>query len=501
MSPASILLLTVLLGALVGCSESGLLSSEDGLSTVSVRAVSLTEGDAVAGRTTAMLFTLSLDRVSTQAITVDYATSDITAVAASDYEATQGSATITSGTLSTTVTVPIIGDTILEMDETLLVTLSNPSSFAKLSSTQQTAIGTIINDEAAVIPSIAAATVAEGDGAAGVDGSVLIFTLTLDHAADHALTLSYATSDGTASGGANATVVGADYVTTSGTLSISALATSATISVPVIGDLLFGATDETLTLSATLTDPTTGTVVQSSAVGTIINDDLLRLNDTGISRCMDASGALGSCPHSSMLGQDGEMGRDVTIFEVVNDGHAGFQFTKLNSSGVALTDQSATTVSGECLRDEQTGLVWELKTNNGGLQDRDWEYSWYQSNIVGPDELLGHQAPTNANCGGLSNCNSEVYAAAINGQAPCGFSDWRLPSVDELLTIINGDSVSPALDSNYFPNHGTTALYWSNNSAATPIFYGWYVDLATGSVGTVSKDQLLSLRLVRGARE
>ena len=72
------------------------------------------------------VFTVTLNPASTQAVTVDYATSDGTAEAGSDYIATSGTLTIKAGATLNTITIAIIGDTAVEQNETFTVTLRNP---------------------------------------------------------------------------------------------------------------------------------------------------------------------------------------------------------------------------------------------------------------------------------------------------------------------------------------------------------------------------------------
>jgi hypothetical protein len=71
--------------------------------------------------------TVHLSGSASQEVTVDYATSDGTATADSDYTATSGTLTIPAEQLSTIFPVPITSDTETEGDETLSLTLSNPT--------------------------------------------------------------------------------------------------------------------------------------------------------------------------------------------------------------------------------------------------------------------------------------------------------------------------------------------------------------------------------------
>lgn len=82
----------------------------------------LTEGDAGQAN---MTFTVQLAAAQDRAIRFDYATQDVTATAGVDYTAVSGSKTINAGSLSTTIDVPILGDTDDESDEAFTLRLSN----------------------------------------------------------------------------------------------------------------------------------------------------------------------------------------------------------------------------------------------------------------------------------------------------------------------------------------------------------------------------------------
>jgi photosystem II stability/assembly factor-like uncharacterized protein len=111
--------------------------------------------------------------------------------------------------------------------------------------------------------SIAGATVTEGD--AGTTNAT--FTVTLAPTSGAAVTVGYATSDGTAA-------AGSDYSAASGTLTFSPQQATQTLTVPVLGDVTVEP-DETFTV--TLSDPVNAVVAPGGgqAVGTILNDDSL----------------------------------------------------------------------------------------------------------------------------------------------------------------------------------------------------------------------------------
>src|SRR5262249_35426121 len=111
------------------------------LPTLSIGDARVTEGDA---GTVAAQFTVSLSTGSSQTVTVDYATSNGTALAGSDYVAASGTVTFSPGSVQRTINVTVNGDTVVEPNESFFVTLSGPTN-ATLADAQGT--GTIENDD------------------------------------------------------------------------------------------------------------------------------------------------------------------------------------------------------------------------------------------------------------------------------------------------------------------------------------------------------------------
>jgi large repetitive protein len=96
--------------------------------------------------TTTLAFGLTLSNPSDSTVTVDWATSDGTATAGSDYLGESGTVTFAPSDTSETVQVTVYGDTTYEPDETVALHLSNPTN-APIGKAQ--AIGTILNDDKA----------------------------------------------------------------------------------------------------------------------------------------------------------------------------------------------------------------------------------------------------------------------------------------------------------------------------------------------------------------
>ena len=116
----------------------------DGISNapaISIQSTEITEGNSGTGN---MAFTLQLSEISSSDVSVSYQTSNQSATAGSDYTSTSGTIIFPPGITSQTISIPLIGDTIAESDETFLITLDSPSG-AIIRSSQ--AIGTILTDD------------------------------------------------------------------------------------------------------------------------------------------------------------------------------------------------------------------------------------------------------------------------------------------------------------------------------------------------------------------
>ena len=113
---------------------------------VSIADLAVTEGN---GEHAHFMFTVTLDKASATPVSVGYATSDGTATAGVDYTSAAGTITFASGVTTQTIHVGILGDTVVEPNETFNVTLSSPSG-ATLA--RAAAIGTILTDDIASPP-------------------------------------------------------------------------------------------------------------------------------------------------------------------------------------------------------------------------------------------------------------------------------------------------------------------------------------------------------------
>lgn len=315
----------------------------------------------------------------------------------------------------------------------------------------------------------------------------LSLAISLSAASSQAVTVNYATTDVTA-------IAGADYTQASGTLAFAAGETSKTIDVTLLADTPNNERDETFIV--TLSAPSGATLARTQATATII--DKVVNPDTGITTCANAVSNTLACPQAGFDQQDAESGLDNTSNNN-SDGRAGFNYTKLDSNGNPVAS-SAT--SWSCVRDETTGLVWELKTNDGGLRDFSNTFGWYNPDSASNGGNAGGSG--GGICTGGISCNTSAYVSAVNAAGLCGASDWRMPTTEELMSLHDyGTVTAPGIDTSYFNDVSisTSLTYWTSETDAANTSLAWVVDYAIGSAGdnsTGSKTSLPSLvRLVR----
>jgi uncharacterized repeat protein (TIGR02543 family) len=148
-----------------------------------------------------------------------------------------------------------------------------------------------------------------------------------------------------------------------------------------------------------------------------------------------------------------------------------------------------------CTRDNRSGLLWEVKTTDGGLRDRNKGYTNYDDPTQG-QKWNGsvYVNPTQAEIDAASN--SIGFAKAVNGTALCGFSDWKRPSKDELFALVD-TTYRPMIDPTFFLNT-PSSLFWSGSPYADGSNDAWYVYFGNGSVYGVNRDFVYGVRLVRG---
>ncbi|MFN5783542.1 MAG: putative Ig domain-containing protein, partial [Novosphingobium sp.] len=122
----------------------GTIGNDDPVPSLSINDVTVVEGNA---GTVNAVFTVTLNAASGQTVAVNFATADGTATQPADYTSTAGTLTFTSGQTTRTITVPVIGETVPEANETFFVNISGATN-ATLSDNQ--GLGTVTNDDVPV---------------------------------------------------------------------------------------------------------------------------------------------------------------------------------------------------------------------------------------------------------------------------------------------------------------------------------------------------------------
>ena len=203
--------------------------------------------------------------------------------------------------------------------------------------------------------------------------------------------------------------------------------------------------------------------------------------DTGQTKCYNDSVEI-PCPNlgEAFYGQDANYNINTP------------SYTKLDASGHDLPDTAS---SWAMVRDNITGLIWEVKINKDGTQDysnpndADNLYTWYDSS----PETNGGDAGTPGN-----STDTMDYISALNSANFGGYSDWRLPTVRELQHIVDTYGENFQFYTAYFPNT-VYYYYWSSNSLAAEYAqnYAWRVGFGNGHVESTEKSGGQYVRAVR----
>jgi hypothetical protein len=232
------------------------------------------------------------------------------------------------------------------------------------------------------------------------------------------------------------------------------------------------------------------------------------LNDTGMVLCGDdKKNNLDCATLPNYPNQDGTSGRDVLLnADADADGVLGLSYSKLDAQGNELAlDES----QWSCVHDNITGLIWEVKADDGGLRDKNWQYTWYNSTGINDSGDPGSGdtgiASTTSvgsgsdNCADSSRCDTEKFVVDVNANSLCGHSDWRMPTVEELMSLATSAEGSPTIDLAFFPNT-MSATYYSIQSHARSTNYAWLVNFQYGYGGRYLKSELRHIRLVRSGQ-
>ena len=153
---------------------------------------------------------------------------------------------------------------------------------------------------------------------------------------------------------------------------------------------------------------------------------------------------------------------------------------------------------GTTVFDCQTKLEWEKKTDDGGIHDKDNEYTWSSGvSVADPDGTA-----FTVFLAQLNDCFGESAdgVTVTGGDCLGGHADWRLPKIDELQTIRGDCDLWLACTD---PVFGPTAVgyHWSATTWASVPEFAWYLWTGRSNpLGTSNKVTPMRVRAVRGGR-
>ncbi|WP_192021716.1 DUF1566 domain-containing protein [Shewanella sp. WPAGA9] len=222
------------------------------------------------------------------------------------------------------------------------------------------------------------------------------------------------------------------------------------------------------------------------------------LNDTGITFGADYNRNGFDCSTTLTASDNTTLAQDCNQGRSASTSQSGFDFTRINADGTEYNGSGDyQTAPWACVRDNRTGLMWEVKTQDGGIHDANKTYRW------GGLTALEREHPERQG-DYYDDWNSLIIGT--NEANLCGYSDWRVPSNHQLMSIAhfgstftnsNGNLASK-IDGQYFPNT-VSEFYWSSMPyyGEHQAFYAWAFQFVFGNNKNIQRYQPAALRLVR----
>ena len=403
----------------------------------------VTEGDS---GTVAATFPVTLSFRPSAPVTVSWATVDGSAVEGSDYTAASGTVSFAYGETSKAVTVQVLGDTLREDDETFSIRLSGPTNATIL---QADGTVTITDDDVGQTPSLSI-----GDATAYEGAGAVSFPVTLSAPSGQAISVSYATADGTA-------VAGPDYTAKTGTLDFAAGETSGSVTVSLAND---GAGEPAETFSVSLTGEINASVSRRQATGTILDGAAPPTGDAGTD--FDGDGRADLFWRSDGTGEDAvwlmngaTVGAGAMLPAVAGawspetagdlDGDGKDDVVWMGPSGeVALWFMNGTSIASSALVTTLAGSWHALSDDFDG---------------DGKDDLFLHNTTSGDNAVWLMNGATIASAGLLPSLGPA--HGW-LPEVGDL----DGDGKADVFW--HHASTGATAFWFMDGLALTSVAYG-----------------------------
>jgi Protein of unknown function (DUF1566) len=276
------------------------------------------------------------------------------------------------------------------------------------------------------------------------------------------------------------------------TTTTTAAPTTTTTTLPLTTTTTLAPTTTTTTTSTTATIPTTTTTLVLCGNGVLDGDEQCDPPEYGGAACeslgfnLDGTlGCTGACQYD-VSGCDCQAIPATGQTSCWNGGGTGVSCDgtgqdgdTLSGSPLAYADNGDGTIT-----DLNTGLMWEKKSDDGTIHDKDTEYTW--------------------------NDAFAVHVAGLNAPAGfAGYNDWRVPNYKELVSILSFETENPAVEPAFDTACGggcevstcsctAASYYWSSTTRPGVPNNAWAVNFAFGDPTGRTKTLTHHVRAVRG---